>query len=103
MSSASVIFEATALNCKTGVAFGSILATTGLSASSGSLLKLLLILRCASSSASSIFAEALNSSKTKDALSKEKDVTSSTFSIPLKTSSSGLETCDSTVDGEAPG
>ena len=103
MSSASDKFSATALSCKTGVAFGSILATIGFWASSGNLLRLLLILRCASSKASSMLADALNSSKTNEALSKEKEVTSSTFSIPESTSSNGLETWLSTVDGEAPG
>ena len=92
MSSASVKFLATALNCNTGVALGSILATTGFLASAGNLLRLLFILRWASSKASSMLAEALNSSKTNEALSKEKEVTSSTFSMPLSTSSSGLET-----------
>ena len=38
-----------------------------------------------------------------EALSKEKAVTSEMFSNPLKASSNGLETCVSTVAGEAPG
>ena len=48
-------------------------------------------------------AEALNSRSIKDALSKENAVTSLMFSSPLKASSIGLETCVSTVAGDAPG
>ena len=48
-------------------------------------------------------ADALNSNNISEALSNEKAVTSLMFSKPLKASSNGLDTCVSTVAGEAPG
>ncbi|MNY04239.1 hypothetical protein D3C86_1369050 [compost metagenome] len=103
MNSRSSIFLAIALTWSTGEAFGSILAITGVFAPSGRSFRMLFTFRCASSKAMSISAEALNSSKTMDALSMENVVTSEMFSSPLKASSNGLATCVSTVAGEAPG